>query len=66
MTATHITAHEYEELSKRKKRGATPTEDNTKYDKHYLQKALAVNIFQPENNGDISVTKGPRFETAVI
>ena len=31
-----------------------------------LQKALAVNIFQPENNGDISVTKGPRFETAVI
>jgi cohesin complex subunit SCC1 len=31
-----------------------------------LQKALAVNIVQPENNGDINVTKGPRFETAVI
>jgi hypothetical protein len=31
-----------------------------------LQKALAVNIEQPENNGDINVTKGPRFETAVI
>ena len=31
-----------------------------------LQKALAVNIVQAENNGDISVTKGPRFETAVI
>ena len=31
-----------------------------------LQKALAVNIDQPENNGDINVTKGPRFETAVI
>jgi hypothetical protein len=31
-----------------------------------LQKALAVNIDQPETNGDISVTKGPRFETAVI
>lgn len=31
-----------------------------------LQKALAVNIEQPENNGDITVTKGPRFETAVI
>lgn len=31
-----------------------------------LQKALAVNIVQPENNGDITVSKGPRFETAVI
>ena len=31
-----------------------------------LQKALAVNIDQPENNGEIHVTKGPRFETAVI
>jgi cohesin complex subunit SCC1 len=31
-----------------------------------LQKALAVNIDQPENNGEINVTKGPRFETAVI
>jgi len=31
-----------------------------------LQKALAVNVQQEGDNGDIFVSRGPRFETAVF
>ena len=53
-------------LSQMTKRNSRKQAAQKFYSLLVLQKALAVNIFQPENNGDISVTKGPRFETAVI
>ena len=42
MTTPNITADEDDELSKRKKRGNTTTEDNAKFDQYYWQTALAM------------------------
>ena len=42
MTAPNIPADEYDEMSKRKKRGETTTEENATCDRYSLQIALAM------------------------